>query len=274
MASAKDLEPRLVVLEQQRQRARVRVVVDAEVTAAGRRDAFRARRLWTRRVVVEPQEARVSRAEGAREGVGGHPEVRGDGGQEAGSQPLARGRERAHDRTECRPLAGPRRGGAASVLRAAVEDLLPVARVLRQLPVVEAPGISGRPLEASLRIEREREESAHLALERVEDAVVDPVPDHLEEAPVATGLLDDPERLRIGEAGRVDDGDRARIGHVGSSSRLSSPSGDGANRAADRRRRSWSTAGSRRRSSRAGDACFRRRTRRRDPCSPPRARPR
>jgi len=91
---------------------------------------------------------------------------------------------------ESRQLARQLRHDRAAVGRAVVVDLLPVARVLRQLAIVEAPRILGRAHERVLRGKRQREERAHLTTQRVERALGDAVADDLEEAPVATGGID------------------------------------------------------------------------------------
>ena len=167
-------------------------MVHAEMAMRAGARSVGPRRRRARRVVVQPQEARVVRPEARIERARRHAEIARDRLRRSSQRERIAGGVEPRDRgAERRQLARQLRHDRAAVGRAVVVDLLPVARVLRELAVVEAPRVLRRAHDRVLRRERQREERAHLrgAAPPI-SALVDAVADDLEEAPLAARGVD------------------------------------------------------------------------------------
>jgi hypothetical protein len=153
---------------------------------------------------------RVPRPERRGEMLGRHAEIQADAREDAMGDRVAGRHERAARRLEARPL-GPLRPCAGhrpvAFDSADVEDLLEVPDVLRQLAVVESPAVVARALDAPLLGSGQREERAHLGHQPVDQIGADVVTRQLEEPPVAAGVVEPREALRVvRQPGEVDDG--------------------------------------------------------------------
>src|ERR1700752_4611083 len=119
-----------------------------------------------------------------------------DGTQQPETERLARAVERFDRVLESGQPGRPLRDGtgerAVGFVGADVEDLFPVAGVLRQFPVVETPRVRRGTLDRALRIDRQREERPHACVRRVAQILRDTMPDDLEESPIAARVVDLP----------------------------------------------------------------------------------
>ena len=211
-AVAMHLQRGVAVLQQHRERPRIGVRMNAELSVRRQKLGIGARRFVADGVVVETQKARVPIAAGRihRRRIA---EVLPDRGRQA-SRKLLEGRIQLLDRrAKLRQVGRPLRAiaGELTVLdrRTDVEDLLPVAPVLRQLAIVVAPRVRRRALDPTLRRRRQREKTAHRVQRLVKARLGHAVPRHVKKTPLRTRAID---RTRHGAriVAQVDPGNRIR----------------------------------------------------------------
>ena len=265
------LETGLVVLEQQRQRAGIRVVVDAEVAVLRHGCIVRPLGPRAARVVVEPQKAGVRRPKQAVERRRGHAEIPRYDVQQPERDRIAGGIERLDARTKAGQRPRPLRTQRRAIGRTVVIDLLPVARASRQLLVVEAPWILGRAQIACL-ASSGWAKNARISRLSAQSSLGDAVTSGLEEAPVAARGID-PAAGRFARGARdVEDGQclvaHGPIARVRVLTRSCAAAAISAAANTDRCRR---PCDSRYLSRSAGAGSSPRATHRRDPCSRRRA---
>ncbi len=211
------LQAGLGVLQQDRDRTRVGVVVDAEVAGAAERCLRRGGRVADR-VIVEPQKTAVARRERGIEVPLRHLQTSRNGAEHAKAERFTRTIERFDRVFECGQIGGPLRNGtgerSVGLIGTDVENLFPIARVLGQFTVVEAPRVRRGALDRALGVRRQREECAHRRVCRLEQIFGHAVTDDLKETPVAARIADLPQCARIVvETTDVDHRDVHRICH-------------------------------------------------------------
>jgi hypothetical protein len=158
--------------------------------------------------MVQAQETRVPTVESAGEPAGPYPEVDRDGREHAHGQRPAAPVPGAHGRLEAAAelALGPARRQPPAIIRPEVVDLLPVALVLGEFPVVVAPGIVGAAQHPVLLPAGQREQRVRHREDLRDGVPGDPVPGELEETPFAAGPVDRCQRGHAVECLEVDDG--------------------------------------------------------------------
>jgi hypothetical protein len=205
-AVAQHLEARLLVLQQERDRPGIRMLVDAEGSGACWREIARPRRRRARRVIIEPKKARMVRPEARIERTRRHAELASDHFDQLEGERVAFGVEPRDRDSEPGQRARPLRHDRTAVGRAVVVDLFPVARLLGQLAVIKTPWVLRGSNDRPLSRQRQSEKLAHLAAQRDESAIVDAVADGLKDAPLAARGIDLALRVRVPQVADVDYG--------------------------------------------------------------------